>query len=69
MHECVFLSRKRLQKREAEMTEAPMPDEATVPVRSVGVVTLHADRRGNLMGSDGGRIRDIQTILAHCHSG
>ena len=49
------------------MSKAPMPDEATISVRSVGVVTLYANRRGTLMHSDGGRIRDKQTILAHCY--
>ena len=56
------------QKHEAQMAEAPVPDEATIPVRSVGVVTFYADRRGILLCGDGGPIRDVQTIPTRCYS-
>ena len=50
------------------MAKTPVPDEATIPVRSVGVVTLYADSHGILLYGDGGRIRDVQTIHARCYS-
>ena len=56
------------QKCKVQMTEAPVPDKAAISVRSVGVVTLNADRHGTLLCGDGGWIRDVQIIFARCYS-
>ena len=48
-----------LQKWETQVAEASVPDEATIPVLSVGIVALDVDRHRTLMRDDGGRVRDV----------